>query len=57
VKNPFAIPCLSLLEKNYLKTIHNCHACSGTLESSDVDDSDHNVDALPLSLSWDVIAR
>lgn len=28
----------SLLEKKYLKTIYNCHKCSGTLEKEDLDD-------------------
>jgi hypothetical protein len=27
----------SLLEKKYLKTIYNCHACSGTLDGGDMD--------------------
>jgi hypothetical protein len=26
-----------LLEKKYLKTIHDCHACAGTLDSGDLD--------------------
>lgn len=26
-----------LLEKKYLKTIYNCHLCTGTLNSSDID--------------------
>lgn len=27
----------SLLEKKYLKMIYNCHSCSGTLDSRDMD--------------------
>jgi ribosomal protein S27AE len=26
-----------LLEKKYLKTIYNCHACAGTLDAGDID--------------------
>jgi len=29
-----------LLEKKYLKTIYNCHNCSGTLDIGDLDGND-----------------
>ena len=29
-----------LLEKKYLKTIYNCHNCSGTLDKGDIDGDD-----------------
>jgi len=29
-----------LLEKKYLKTIYNCHACAGTLDKGDLDGDD-----------------
>jgi hypothetical protein len=37
----------SLLEKKHLKTIYNCHACSGTLDGSDMD-GDHDLTVLDI---------
>ncbi len=37
----------SLLEKKYLKTIYNCHSCSGTLDQGDMD-GDHNLTVLDI---------
>ena len=37
----------SLLEKKYLKTIYNCHSCSGTLDQGDMD-GDHALTVLDI---------